>query len=233
MENNIAILCTRPVNEKLVSAALQKNIVIDVLSFIETEPLETVEVQQEIEHALTLNSTIVFTSMNAVESVSHFVEGEMPDWKIYAIGYTTRQLVEKYFDLSLLAGTADNATDLAELIIAESEGDDVIFFCGDQRREELPQILRNSNIEVDEIIVYETIPVPHKIEKKYLGILFFSPSAVESFFSVNTIATTTILFVVGNTTGEAVRKYTPNKIITADMPGKDMLVEKMIEYFGG
>lgn len=233
MESKIPILCTRPVSDELVNEALEKNIAIDVLSFIETEPVETVEVQQEIENTVILSATVVFTSMNAVEAVSQFVEGKNPAWKIYCIGNTTRQLVEKYFGDGLLSGTAGSASELADLIIEESEGEDVIFFCGDQRRDDLPAILRRNDIEVNEIIVYETFPVPHKISKEYFGILFFSPSAVESFFSVNKIAGQTILFAIGNTTADAIKKISNNKIIISDMPGKDNLVEMMIEYFGG
>lgn len=233
MENKIKILCTRPVNEELVHRASEKNIEVDVLSFIKTEPVETVEVQQEIEYAITLEATIVFTSMNAVEAVSLFLEAELPNWKIYCIGNTTKQLVEKYFDHGLLAGTADNAVDLAELIVAESEGEEVIFFCGDQRRDALPAILRKNDIEVNEIIVYETFQVPHKVLKEYKGILFFSPSAVESFFKLNNIPSSVVLFAIGNTTADTIMKYCTNKIITPGAPGKDELFEEMLEYFGG
>lgn len=233
MENKIPILCTRPVSEELVNEAMKKNISIDMLSFIETAPIETVEVQQEIENSVILTATVVFTSMNAVEAVSQFVEAEMPEWRIYCIGNTTRQLVVKYFGEALIAGTADNAMELAKLIVQQSKGEDVIFFCGDQRRDVLPSFLRNNDIEVNEIVVYETFPVPHKISKEYFGILFFSPSAAESFFSVNKPGSQTVFFAIGNTTADAIRKFSTNKIIIADMPGKDNLVEKMMEYFGG
>ena len=233
MGNEITILCTRPVNDGLIGEALKNSIAIDVLSFIETEPIETVEVQQEIENAVILSATVVFTSMNAVEAVSLFIEEQKPAWKIYCIGNTTKQLVLKYFGEDLLAGTADNAAELAQLIVAESEGEDVIFFCGDQRRDELPAVLRQNDIEVNEIIVYETVAVPHKITKEYFGILFFSPSAVESFFSVNKVTGQTVLFAIGSTTAEAIKKFTTNTVIVSDMPGKDNLVEKVIEYFGG
>ena len=42
------ILCTRPVDASLVEKAQAKNIGLDILSFIETEPVNTIEVQQEI-----------------------------------------------------------------------------------------------------------------------------------------------------------------------------------------
>src|SRR4030095_9800664 len=214
-ENKISILSTRPIDESLIKEARQLNIKIDVLSFIETEPIRSIEVQQEIENALLKSSAVVFTSMNAVEAVAHELDEQQPDWKIYSIGNATKQLVKKYFGEEAIVGTADSAAELAELIIAE-DVDEIFFFCGDQRRDELPDILRSDDIDVNEIVVYQTIPMKHKIEKNYHGILFFSPSAVQSFFSNNKISNQTILFAIGNTTETEIKKYITNKVIIAE-----------------
>lgn len=231
MKNNLQILCTRPLDDQLISAANKKGIDIDILPFIETEPIESVEVQQEIEVILNAAATVIFTSMNAVEAVEEHVIDEQPEWTIYCIGNTTKELVKKYFPRSEIVGTADSAAELAALILEESITDEVVFFCGDLRRDELPSILKQHDIGVNEIVVYQTMLVPHKVQKEYLGILFFSPSAVESFFINNKLNTTTILFAIGVTTASTIRKYTNNKILIADQPGKENLVEKMMEYF--
>ena len=230
-QNKIFILSTRPIDALLINEAKHQNIEIDILSFIETVPTRSIEVQQEIENALLKSSAVVFTSMNAVEAVANELDGHQPDWRIYNIGNTTRQLVKKYFGEKAIAGTAESASELAELIVEEDNSDDIFFFCGEQRRDELPDILRSNDIEVNEIVVYQTIQVKHKIEKTYHGILFFSPSAVQSFFSNNKISDQTILFAIGNTTATEIKKYTNNKIITGDEPGKENLVTEMIRYY--
>jgi uroporphyrinogen-III synthase len=109
--------------------------------------------------------------------------------------------------------------------------DEVIFFCGDQRRDELPQLLKDESVAVNEIVVYETIPVPHKLSKIYTAILFFSPSAVESFFSANRAEVKTIFFAIGNTTAAAIKKHCANRVLVADAPGKEELVKDMISFF--
>lgn len=230
-ENKVTILCTRPVSEGLIQEALKNDIVVDVIPFIETEPIETIEVQQEIEQAYIQSATIVFTSMNAVEAVAAYVEDQEPEWRIYCIGNTTKELVGEYFGEEKIYGTATSAVELAELIVEEAPDDEVIFFCGDQRRDELPDILRSNDIEVTEITVYHTIPVPRKISKDYIGILFFSPSAVDSFFRLNKVVEKTILFTIGNTTANTVRKYSDNKIIISKVPDKEHLLEEAINYF--
>ncbi|MES1223753.1 MAG: hypothetical protein ABUT20_50120, partial [Bacteroidota bacterium] len=58
-----------------------------------------------------------------------------------------------------------------------------------------------------------------------------SPSAVNSFFSVNKIDNKTILFAIGKTTAGEIKKFAVNKIIIADAPSKELLAEQAIKYF--
>ena len=227
-----SILSTRPINEQLIQEAAAQNILIDVVSFIKTEVLDSLDVYEEIENALLETATVIFTSGNAVEAIAEHLNDEYkPDWMIYCIGNTTKKLVQKYFGEQFIAGTAPDASELAKIIIDDSKTDNVIFFCGDNRRDELPSLLNENNIEVNEIQVYQTNMIHHTIEKNYDGILFFSPSAVESFFANNKIEEQTILFAIGNTTASAFKKYSKNKFIVADEADKNNLVEKAIEYF--
>jgi uroporphyrinogen-III synthase len=230
-EHSIHILSTRPVDPSQVQDAKLKGIQIDIISFIETEAIQTIEVQQEIEWASTEQAAVVFTSMNAVESVTAILDGFIPTWRIYCIGFKTKELITNYFGADAIAGTADNASELADTIIENEEYDEIIFFCGNQRRDALPRKLRKLDIDVNEIVVYETITVHNTVDKKYDGILFFSPSAVESFFKKNVLPKSTVVFAIGNTTAETVHKRCPNKILISDQPGKDELVAQAILYF--
>jgi uroporphyrinogen-III synthase len=79
--------------------------------------------------------------------------------------------------------------------------------------------------------VYETTLVPHVITQPYDGILFFSPSAVHSFFLTNKIAAQTQVFAIGATTAGALQNYTANPVLTAVKTGKEELVQQMIRHF--
>lgn len=230
-ENKVAILCTRVIDEAWVKEAASKNISVDIIPFIRTEPISSIETQQEIEQALMLSAEVVFTSVNAVEAVLAELEGHRPDWRIFCIGHATRQAAEKYFGKDLIAGAADNAEELAKLIVEKSDRDEVLFFCGDQRREELPALLKENNIAVNEIVVYQTIDLSHKIEKKYDGVLFFSPSAARSFFQKNKIGDHPVLFAIGFTTASEIKNYSNNKILISDQPDKNSMLEKLITYY--
>jgi uroporphyrinogen-III synthase len=231
MQNRIQILSTRPLHETLLQEAKQAGIDIDELSFIETNPIQSPTLQSEIDEALQQSITAVFTSMNAVEAVADQINGKKPCWKIYCIGTTTQQLVVNYFGQDAIAGTANDAAALAKLIIEDQPKGKLLFFCGDQRRDELPEILQQNSIKLKEIIVYQTTAIQHRIQKLYEGILFFSPSGVESFFSSNQLTQKTILFAIGNTTAKEIKKHSNNQIVVSDEPGKENLARKMMEYF--
>lgn len=217
---------------ELLRNAASRGVDITELSFIDVTPIETTEILEEIRETMLMSATVVFTSMNAVEAVGNLLEDQQPDWQIYCIGQTTRELVEIFFGEDAIAGTADSAIALADRIIEDAMADEVIFFCGDQRRAELPDMLFAAGIIVTEIVVYETIPTPHKLNETYAGVLFYSPSAVESFFRNNKLAQQTLAFAIGTTTAEAIKKHCRNKIIKADEPGKEALVQKAIGILG-
>ncbi|MDP1764656.1 MAG: uroporphyrinogen-III synthase [Sediminibacterium sp.] len=230
-QNKVNILCTNLLEDQLVGMAKKVGIDIDPLPFIETSRLESKTVLLAIKNSLAQSATVIFTSVNAVEAVAVHMQKEKPDWKIYCIGIVTNKAVKKYFGEHAIAGTATNASELAGLIVAEGGSCKVSFFCGDQRRDALPNILRKNGIRLHEITVYQTIATPQKIDKPYHGILFFSPSAVDSFFSLNSIPISTILFAIGNTTANEIKKHTHNCIIVGVEHGKEMLVKRMMEYY--
>jgi uroporphyrinogen-III synthase len=229
--NKIKILSTAQLPEGLVSRAAEEGISVKVLPFIGTEPIDTIETHQEIGRALLQSGIVVFTSKQAVDAVAAQMDEEQPDWTIFCTGNTTRKEVEIIFGKDAVAGTADDAAGLAHCILEEADPEELIFFCGTHRRDELPEKLRDAGVEVYEIPVYQTIETPKKISDTYHGLLFFSPSAVHSFFSLNRLEEKPMIFAIGNTTASAVKKYTDAKIITATHPGKAELVEKMIDYF--
>jgi uroporphyrinogen-III synthase len=230
-DNRIHILSTRPIAASQLEDARKKGIAISVQSFIETTAIQDVAVQQEIEWASVQETIVVFTSMNAVVAVTEMLDGHIPSWRIYCMGYATQKLVAEYFGEDSIAGTGASATELAENIIDEEDPDELIFFCGNIRRDELPQKLNKAGITVHEICVYETLATPHKIENKFDGILFFSPSAAESFFSTNTVPPETVLFAIGATTRDTLARFTNNRILVSKEPGKDEMVEQAVKYF--
>jgi uroporphyrinogen-III synthase len=229
--NNQHILITADVDELLLQELRENGFVADVIPFIQTEIIKTKNLQQQIEHIAKLNAYVVFTSKNAVTAVSEYLSNKKQNWKIYCIGNTTKALVEKSFSESFIAGVGNNATEIAEKIIADNNINELYFFCGDKRRNELSELLKEKSIVVTEVEVYTTTILRNKVDKNYAVILFFSPSAVEGFFSSNILSDETILFAIGQTTTDEIKKYSTNKTVISNNPGKKDLIEKVMAFF--
>lgn len=228
--NEIYILSTKPLDGTRSYTAGEYTAFIDSLAFIRTEPVINEYVKEAILYLSRLAPTVIFTSRNAVEVVITYLNGHQPEWKIFCIGNATKDIINRNFTNSLIAGTANNASVLAEVIV-NSHVQSAVFFCGDQRREELPAILSEEGISLKEIVVYKTVLTPKKVEKEYDAILFFSPSAVKSFFSQNTVSEDSTLFATGNTTADCIRQHSSNKLVISNVSGKEALVEEAIFYF--
>jgi len=235
IEHNVKILSTRPLSPSLVEEAAALGIVLDRLSFIETTPLDSEELRGKIGDLFHTSLVAVFTSMNAVDAVAgdrrKAGETGIVPWKVFCIGSATRQHVLESFGAGLITGTADSAAALADQILLQKDIRQVVFFCGDQRRDELPEKLQQGGVAVQELVVYTTVRTPHRVEQPYEGIAFFSPSAVHSYFSNNTPPAATILFAIGQTTADAIRNYSGNTLLISDSPDKEALIRQAIGYF--
>ena len=230
-KNKVHILSTAPVSEALVKEAARYNIIIDEISFIYTAEIKNPVTEQRIYDFANQKITAVFISTNAVDAIAGFIPANITSWKIFCTGNTTKKMVKKIFGEENICATADSAEQLAEKVVENSDLKNIVFFCGDQRRNELPGKLKSSGIAVEELIVYKTIKTPRVVSKRYHGILFFSPSAVQSFFSKNSITGTTQVFAIGATTANAVRSFATQPVIISHRPGKENLVALAIKHF--
>jgi uroporphyrinogen-III synthase len=229
-ENNVSILCTRPLNDQIIQKAAARKISIDTLPFIETNTILSIETKAVLDNLSRKKIAAVFTSMNAVESVTRQLPC-IPSWKIYCMAGITKDLAVQFFGQQALIITAKNAAALSDEIINEKEQEEIIFFCGDQHLPDLPEKLSQHHIPVQEIVVYTTIYTPSKIEKEYDGIVFFSPSAVHSYFSLNNSVEEQVFFSIGKSTTSAIQQYSKNRVITSDWPGKEQMADLVITYF--
>lgn len=221
-----------PLEQSLLNKALDHNIVLNTMAFIQVIDIsDETEVWEKISAAYQQNATVVFTSASAVFAVCEHPSFVRPDWKIFCIEKATKKAVLQYFDESYISGSAKDSDELAGKIKESADVKEVIFFCGDKRMDTLPSILLRSGIITKEIVVYKTVEQPTFIEKEHNGILFYSPSGVSSFFSMNTTSPETVLFAIGNTTAAAIKLETDNKIVVCPTPSKEALLDEAINYF--
>ncbi len=240
-----SILSTKLLSPELVEEAAQQGIAVTSQLFIDIQPAVTDEATDACANMLFHGGTMVFTSPNAVKALAD-KEGGVYQYlmdsrfgfhtagpaacRIFCLQGATLAAVEAHMPYLLVAGTAANSTELAQKILADGVKA-VTFFCGNIRRQELPDMLRANDVGVTEYVVYRTTETPAPLEETFNGILFLSPSSVRSFFSANKLPGHTVCFAIGETTAEALREATVNKVIVSSTPSMSALLATAIYYF--
>jgi uroporphyrinogen-III synthase len=220
MANSIQILSTK-VLSPIQKQELQKaGIEVIEANFIETEN-KPFQIQD-------INENLIFTSQNAVHSLLADPKSEeLKSKNVFCVGLKTKILLsESGFNVVAYTGYA---ADLAEIITLIYGKESYTFFSGNLRRETLPTALKEAKVSFNEIQVYNTTLTPHKITTAVEGILFFSPSGVESYLKDNTIKKETC-YCIGQTTADALNKITKN-IIIADEPTVEDVIEDVLQEY--
>lgn len=171
---------------------------------------------------------LLFTSKNAVLSVLQNEKSDfLRQFPCVCVGEKTKDLLEEngfeVFDF------AHYAEDLTKIISEKYFNKSFLFFCGNFRRDVLPDFFNENKIEFHEIQVYKNVFSSQKINKKFDAILFFSPSGVHSFLEQNKISDE-ICFCIGTTTQEELKPYTKN-IILSEKPTITSVLEAVKGYF--
>lgn len=213
----------------LVALSAQQ-IQCDVIPLIDTEISVSNEEERFIQNLAQQKVLVLITSAQAVAAVKSCFNNTVPDWQICCISGATKNAVASLFGIEKIIASANDAIDLLQEMekIAPQR---IVFFCGNKRLNTLPEALINRGFQCEECEVYQTKLRVLKIEKEYDGILFFSPSGVESFLTENTIPEKATLFSIGKTTAKALSEKVNNEIMIAAQPDKHILVQTLIEFY--
>ena len=166
----------------------------------------------------------ILTSKNAARAI---IRKNLIVENCFCVGEKTASfLKENKFPITEIA---DYGTALATIITKKYPDEKFSFFCGDKRREELPSILKENSIDLEEIQVYKTLLNPKKFQQEFECVLFFSPSGVKSFFSKNKIKNSTA-FCIGTTTASEAKKHTDIIVIATKPSIENVLVQVVKKY---
>jgi len=174
---------------------------------------------------------LIFTSQNGVraflQNINREKNVEITFLKCFCVGEKTAALLEE--NGLKVAEIANYGAELADKLIKTHKNESFLFFCGNIRRDELPDRLRENNIPCKEITSYATRLNPKKFDRHFDGVLFFSPSGVESYLTANTIGNSTA-FCIGATTAAAVEAFT-DTIVIANKPTIENVLVQVIKTF--
>ena len=224
MKEPIRLLSTKKLLVNQKQFLLNANISVVEADFISIK-------QQKVAIEI-INENLIFTSQNAVLSLVENLEKTdtlelLRKKNVFCVGLKTKALLEEN-GFNVIAYTG-YAADLAEIISLIYSKEKFTFFSGNLRRDTLPEALSEAEVVWNEIQVYETVLTPQKISGTFDGILFFSPSGIESYLKNNKITKETC-FCIGTTTAEALENIT-NNVIIANQPTVENVIIQCINFY--
>lgn len=201
------------------------------LSFVEYDAIEITFLEVDIPDNI---QNAIFTSQNGVKSYLKNSKSSERNIKCFCVGEKTKLLLEDNGYKVEKMGT--NSKELAHFIQKEHTNDKFYYFCGSKRRDELPDLFHESNMVLFELESYKTVLNLKKFDQKWDGILFFSPSGVQSYFEANSKSFEAIqqqndnplLVCIGETTASEAKKYSTNVAI-ANATSVESVIAKAVK----
>lgn len=212
--------------KKLTEAQQQKlntSVRVDSEDFIKISPnrISPIVLKKEVEH-------VIFTSKNAVESLlTNISATELQFKNIYCVGRKTRRLIQK--KIGKVTHFENNAADLGKYLAKHLKDAEVTYFHGNLSLEDLPTILEENNIAVNKIEAYRTKLSGQSIPDSVEGIVFYSPSTIESYLLNN--KPHSVAYCIGETTAKEARKHF-KEVKVAKIPDMDSVIDLINENYG-
>jgi hydroxymethylbilane synthase len=170
---------------------------------------------------------VIITSQNAVEAITTIVPKEELQFKnIYCVGRRTKKLIES--KIGTVKHSENSAKALADYLVDYIDGTEVTYFCSDKRLDELPSILEESHIKVNEIEAYQTVLDSVKTDDSVEGVMFYSPSTVESYMQNN--SADKIAYCIGDTTAAEAQKHFED-VRVAKVPTVESVIDLVNENY--
>jgi uroporphyrinogen-III synthase len=190
------------------------------LSFLEYDALDITF----LPFALPTKSThYIITSQNGAR-VFLAQQQQLSDATFFCVGEKTASLLSE--NNQNVVKIAKNGADLARFIIKHYKNEAFTYFCGSQRRDELPALLKEATICCNEITVYETHVHIQAFDQTFDGVLFYSPLGVSAFAKANPL---NIAFCIGETTAEEAKKHT-NSVVISNATTIESTIAKAVNY---
>lgn len=197
------------------------------LQFVEYNAIYTREVAFTLSRKL---KNVIITSQNAARALFNNLSITQLEGikSCFAVGAKTTSLLAK--NGINVVKTARNGEELALYIVNDHIEESFTYFCGRERRDELPTLLAKNHVSFDEVVVYETHHNTQTFNQEFGGILFFSPSGVTAFAKAqtNNHFSKSIAFCIGNTTATTARLYF-EKVVVSNATTVESTIAKTVK----
>jgi len=221
------VACTRTLQPTVLRDALERRIQIHHHAFVVPQPAIGDEV--ELPEALAERS-LVFTSIHAVNATTHSTRfKELAGNKVscYCInGRTADAARQARYDV---IGVAPNALELASKLVQHKESRPIHFTTANNRMELHDTLLAN-DIQLERFNCYTVTADPITMPD-HEAILFFSPSQVDAFLTVNELRADIPVFCIGTTTAAHCMHLGYTKVRHAPEPKESTLIQALFQHY--
>jgi uroporphyrinogen-III synthase len=163
-------------------------------------------------------SNVIITSSNALPAMAAYRK----DIKnLFVVGDKTAATLISQRMIPQL--TASDSASLAHSIIENHDDKTFTYLCGSHRRDELPSILNNNKVLLEEVIVYDSTTVARRFDRKFAAVLMYSPRGVYAFAKANQQQPQRIV-CIGETTATAARELFENVYVAKLQTVENVLV---------
>lgn len=180
--------------------------------FDEVVNLEVFKVQSlKLDIDLKPYDALVFTSKSAIFAL----EDNKIDWKkipSYLIAEATSNIAKSFGANIAFTGLSGHGNDFANELIPHLKDKKVLYIKAKKTVSNLPEILRENGINVDELVSYETVcnsSLKSFELEEGSTIIFTSPSSVECFFKKFSWNSSFKAILIGKTTAQ----YLPKELV--------------------
>lgn len=232
-ENKIKILSTKILNPELIKEVRQDGYEITCMPFIDIQLVSNQDLKSELKKIIeTKPKALVFTSVNAVNSwIENVGKKAGSGTTIFCISGKTRDACSKLKEVENIYHKI-NSDKLAETIIQlKGSLKNVYYITGNLHLKTIPNKLKEAGMICNKVYVYHNNPLNTQVDFIPDAVLFFSPSAVESYFSQNKMYNHTQYFAIGKTTANAIKNATYRSPILPDFPSQEEMIKKLYEHY--
>ena len=138
MANSIKILSTKKLTPSQISIFDNELFEVIDVDFITTK-------NTNFDVDIIENENLIFTSQNAVQSIlNHRDIEKFKKANVFCVGMKTKKLLtENGFNVVAYTGYAADLGEIISLVYADEK---FVFLCGNLRRDDLPNILKENNV---------------------------------------------------------------------------------------
>lgn len=146
-------------------------------------PLFKIKFLDNIKFNITQYDALIFTSQNAIKALDNATK-KWKDIPSYVISEQSGKLVKDLNGKLKFFSRTRHGDDFVEELTPLLKNKKVLYIRGEKVASDIMNILKNNNVECDEVVMYKNVMLPN-IQKQHLPknskIIFSSPSSVEYF----------------------------------------------------